>query len=218
MTTPAPDPRAEMALGKHWSFNLRSDPKRFGFVLARYAVAAKLLTPGQQVLELGCSEGIGSGLLGATAASYTGVDFDAEAIAQAKRNWPTPRYEFLEADFLNLSLPPCDVVVSLDVVEHIERDREELFFGAVSDQLKADGMAVIGTPNLTAAAYQSEASQRGHVNLFSGDRLVETLRRRFEFVFLFGMNDELVHTGYTPMCHYLLAVACQKRTQEQADE
>ena len=26
-----------------------------------------------------------------------------------------------------------------------------------------------------------------------------------------GANDEIVHTGFVPMCHYLLVVACGKR-------
>jgi hypothetical protein len=28
----------------------------------------------------------------------------------------------------------------------------------------------------------------------------------FRNVFMFGMNDEVVHTGYGPMCHYLWMV------------
>jgi hypothetical protein len=30
-------------------------------------------------------------------------------------------------------------------------------------------------------------------------------------VFVFSMNDEVVHTGFYPMAHYLLAVACHRR-------
>lgn len=45
-----------------------------------------------------------------------------------------------------------------------------------------------------------------HVNLFSAERLRDTLRDYFENVFLFGMNDEIVHTGFYPMSHYLFAL------------
>jgi hypothetical protein len=35
------------------------------------------------------------------------------------------------------------------------------------------------------------------------------LTPHFSNVFMFGMNDETLHTGYGPMCHYRLAV-CTK--------
>lgn len=32
-----------------------------------------------------------------------------------------------------------------------------------------------------------------------------TMQRYFHNVFMFSMNDEVVHTGFHPMAHYLLA-------------
>ena len=37
------------------------------------------------------------------------------------------------------------------------------------------------------------------------------MQRHFHNVFLFSMNDEVVHTGFSPMAHYLLALCCTKR-------
>ncbi len=74
----------DRSLGRHWSYNLRNDPKRLPFVLARYKFAASLATRDRRVLELGCSEGIGCPLLAHEAAGYVGVDFDAPAIATAR--------------------------------------------------------------------------------------------------------------------------------------
>jgi hypothetical protein len=28
---------------------------------------------------------------------------------------------------------------------------------------------------------------------------------------VFSMNDEVIHTGYYPMAHYLMALACHRR-------
>jgi hypothetical protein len=42
--------------------------------------------------------------------------------------------------------------------------------------------------------------------LFKPDRYVETLERYFGNVFLMSMNDEMVHTGFNKMAHYLMAV------------
>ena len=57
----------------------------------------------------------------------------------------------------------------------------------------------------------SEASQRGHVNLYDAGRLEAATRTVFHNVFLFGLNDEIVHTGFTSMMHYLMALGCSKR-------
>ena len=89
--------------------------------------------------------------------------------------------------------------------------KEGLKNRTIKDNLSADGLCIIGTPNDTATQYASKASQIGHVNMFDADRLTALLRRHFTHVFIFGMNDEVVHTGFYPMCHYLVAVACVPR-------
>jgi 2-polyprenyl-3-methyl-5-hydroxy-6-metoxy-1,4-benzoquinol methylase len=203
----------EVELGQHWSYNLYNDPKRLGFVLSRYKFVARLATGGKRVLELGCSEGLGALLLGEFAAGYTGIDLDAEAIATARRNLPGERFTFVEGNFLGQRLGQFDTVVSLDVVEHIEKDIEHHFFEACYHNLGEDGVCVVGTPNITAAPYASRASQLGHVNLFDGQRLRERMQAYFHNVFLFGLNDEVLHTGFTPMAHYLMAVGIYKRKE-----
>ena len=37
--------------------------------------------------------------------------------------------------------------------------------------------------------------------------------RYFENVFVFGMNDEVVHTGFYPMCHYIFVLGTGKRVR-----
>jgi hypothetical protein len=49
------------------------------------------------------------------------------------------------------------------------------------------------------------------VNLFDADRLRALGLRHFHNVFSFSANDELVHTGFAPMAHYLLAVCAGPR-------
>ena len=199
-------------LGRHWSFNLRNDPKRLAFVLSRYKLAGKLASPGNRVLELGCSEGIGCPILAETAASYTGVDMDENAIAAAEQNFANERCRFVGDDFLGKVYGEFDSVVSLDVIEHIHGDYEDLFFDTVFKNLANDGVCVIGTPNITSQVYASEMSKRGHINLYDGDRLAKSLGKIFHNVLRFGINDEIVHTGYEPMAHYLIHVGCYKRT------
>jgi SAM-dependent methyltransferase len=198
-------------LGRHWSYNLLSDPKRLAFVLSRYKFAAKMACRGKRVLELGCSEGLGTPILAEFATHYTGVDMDGSAIATAKENWENQKCRFLEADFLGQTYGTFDTVISLDVIEHIHVQYEPLFFGTVARNLGEDGICLVGTPNVTSAAYASPGSQRGHVNLYDAKRLEAAMRTLFHNVFMFGLNDEIVHTGFAPMTHYLMCMGCSRR-------
>ncbi|MDD5593261.1 MAG: class I SAM-dependent methyltransferase [Candidatus Margulisbacteria bacterium] len=198
-------------LGGHWSYNLYNDPKRLVFVLSRYKFAAKMAAKNKTVLELGCSEGIGAPILSEFAAGYTGVDLDGDAIAAAKRNWASEKVDFIAGDFLDKKYGSFDSVVSLDVVEHIDRKSEALFFRALVNNLKTDGVAVVGTPNAAAARYASAASRLGHVNLFDAERLRSTMKKYFKTVMMFGSNDEIIHTGFLPMAHYLICLGFGKR-------
>jgi 2-polyprenyl-3-methyl-5-hydroxy-6-metoxy-1,4-benzoquinol methylase len=204
-------PDREIRLGGHWSYNLWNDPKRLAFVLSRYKFAAKMGAGGTRVCELGCSEGIGTPILSEFAGEYVGVDMDADAIAAAKRNWSGEKVSFVEADFLGKGFGSFDTVVSLDVVEHIRPSYEALFFDTVAMNLAPEGIAIVGTPNVASSRFASAASMEGHVNLFDGGRLRAALGRFFHTVFLFGGNDEIIHTGYEPMTHYLMAIGCDRK-------
>ena len=68
---------------------------------------------------------------------------------------------------------------------------------------------MIGAPNMSASSYASEGSRVGHINLKSFSSLKESLSRYYRNVFMFGMNDEVLHTGFGSMCHYLMALAVQ---------
>jgi hypothetical protein len=66
-------------------------------------------------------------------------------------------------------------------------------------------------PSIESQAYASPQSQAGHVNFKTGNVSKRDLERHFRHVFVLSMNDEVVHTGYYPMAHYLLALCCGKR-------
>ena len=60
--------------------------------------------------------------------------------------------------------------------------------------------------NITAQHYASALSQAGHINMKSAETLRQTMESYFHNVFIFSMNDEVVHTGFHPMAHYLFAM------------
>ncbi len=193
--------------------NLKKDPKRLAFVLARYSFAAQITSDCTSILELGCSEGIGASMLHGGTKTYMGIDLDTPAVKAAQRNFSDDKVRFENKNFLHMDESKFEAVISLDVIEHISKgDNEAAFFKAVSESITDDGVCVIGTPNITSTPYASPESMRGHVNMFDATRLRSTLEQHFRNVFIFSMNDELVHTGYSPMAHYLFAVACNKIT------
>lgn len=203
-----------MQLADHWSFNFRKDPKILGFFLARYLFASKMIRDKSSILELGCSEGMAVSSLMQKGKSYVGIDFDDLSIKAAKERFPFENYTFFSEDFLGKFYGKFDAVISIDVIEHIFLENESLFFQTVYKNLKEDGIVVIGTPNKTAEAYASEASNAGHVNLYTQERLQKKLLEYFHQALCFGINDEVVHTGFGNMCHYLFCVAFHKREKK----
>ncbi|SMF30392.1 class I SAM-dependent methyltransferase [Desulfovibrio gilichinskyi] len=205
----------KIRLSPHMAHNLKKDPKRLAFIYARYAFAAQMTESCRSILEFGCSEGIGASMLHGGRKKYLGLDLDTPAVEAANKNFSTPDVRFKVGNFLELTEGFFDGVVSLDVVEHIlAGEDEENFFKAIVNNLSDNGVCVLGTPNITSTPYASPESLKGHVNMFDAQRLKSTMEKHFRTVFIFSMNDEIVHTGYYPMSHYLFAVGCSKLDQE----
>ncbi len=202
-----------IVLGPNSSWKLLTDPRHLLFTFARYKHAARLLPQKKDktILELGCGEGLGALFLAENASKVVCVDFDEDSITHARKHFPKDNVEYRNADFLNTRLGKFDGIVSLDVIEHVETRIEDKFIESCVNNLTDDGVCVIGTPNDTASPYASEGSKIGHINMYTAERLHELLYKYFHNVFIFGMNDEVLHTGFFPMCHYILCAACNPR-------
>ena len=73
--------------------------------------------------------------------------------------------------------------------------------------LEPNGVAIFGSPTLESQMYASKWSKEGHVNCKTGYELKALIERYFKQVFLLGMNDETLHTGYSKMSHYNFVLA-----------
>jgi 2-polyprenyl-3-methyl-5-hydroxy-6-metoxy-1,4-benzoquinol methylase len=195
--------------------SLLKDPKHLLFTLSRYKFASKMLVDCKHILEIGCGEGIGTFMfLAETSAKITAIDFDEHQIDYALKNvlpFSKNRVTFLCKDMVSSPYEQkiCDGLVCMDVIEHIALSEEEAFLKNSISCLKEKGIAVFGTPNKYAHQYASTRSKEGHINLFDPERLIATLKKYFSHVFLFSMNDEMIHTGFSKMAHYLM-VLCIK--------
>lgn len=200
-----------LTLGPYFTFIVQKTPRRLLHLLSYYKFAAKMIGSGKRVADIGCSEGFGTVLLAEYAQSCIGVDSDAAAIAVANASVASPKLKFIVADILKAKIGPLDAVVSLDVIEHIYQGHEDAFVAAIASALTDDGILVLGTPNITSDQYANEHTRRGHVNLFDAERLQALGLRHFRNVFSFSGNDEMVHTGFSRMAHYLLALCVGPR-------
>jgi hypothetical protein len=77
--------------------------------------------------------------------------------------------------------------------------------------LNDKGIYICGTPSKYSEKYASERSRIQHINLKTAPEKKDLFEKYFDFVWIFSMNDEVVHTGYYPMAHYLFAVCCGKK-------
>lgn len=205
----------KLKLGPYFTFNLLHSPKHLLFTFSRYKFAARLIgeEPKIKILELGCNEGLGTLFLAESGHNVTGVDFDKKAIQWAKTSIGKKDSLIFKCDnFIGKKYGKYDAVVSIDVVEHILKKQEKDFFQTIINNLTKDGFCIIGTPNISTSKYSSKQSKLGHVNLFSAERLRDTMRKYFKNVFIFGMNDEVAHTGFYPMSHYLFALGVNPRS------
>ena len=197
--------------GRHVSYWFENSPRRALYSMSYYKFAAKLIGGAKRVLDVGCGEGLGTWLLAKECGYARGVDLDEDAIGVARRNWDDERIDFDCVDFLGEDPETWDAITNFDVIEHILPEHAPAFVSRIAAGLAHDGIAVVGTPSLEGQRHASEIARTGHVNVYDGERLEAEMRRHFGHVFMFAANDEVVHTGFLPMAHYLLAVGCRPR-------
>jgi 2-polyprenyl-3-methyl-5-hydroxy-6-metoxy-1,4-benzoquinol methylase len=207
------DTRGVECLGLQSSESWRRDPKHLVFNLARYKFVAKMLAGSNRVLEVGCGDAFGTRIVRQEVAALTATDFDPLFIEDARsRGCEQWRFEVMTHDLAQGPVPGSfDAVYALDVLEHVPPPEEREFLRRVLAPLLPHGVAIIGMPSLESQQYASEISKKGHVNCKSMPDLKALMCEFFHNVFMFSMNDEVVHTGFHKMAHYLFAVCCGRR-------
>ena len=189
------------------------DPKRLAFTLSRYKFVAKMLSGSQHVLEVGCADAFATRVVVQEVKKLTALDFDPLFVEDTrKRMGDKWRFECHAHDMLDKPFPgEYDGAYALDVLEHIQQENEDKFLKNMSGSLTAHGTMIIGMPSLESQPYASPMSKEGHVNCKTMPDLKAVMQRYFHNVYMFSMNDEVVHTGYHRMAHYLFALCCGRR-------
>jgi len=202
-------PRFGLMSGYVW----HDDPKRLVFMLSRYKFVSKILTGKRNVLEVGCGDGFGGRIVRQTVENLSGVDFDPLFIQDGKEiqddRWPVNLqvHDILDGPVKG----DFDAIYSLDVMEHIPEEREGDYIENMLQSLTSTGTLIVGMPSLESQTFASPASKAGHINCKSGPEFKAVFERYFDSVLLFSMNDEVVHTGFHAMAHYLFVICNGKK-------
>ncbi len=203
----------ELSLGPWTSYSLINDPKHMAFVLSRYKFCAKMLDGKSSVLEVGCGDGFGAPIVAQVVDKLHCIDWEERNTEGNRRRLSALKnINFDTVDISVNTLPNMyDGIFNIDVIEHLEPEYEKAFVENMVQSLNQQGVMIIGTPNETASKYATFRSDHQHINLKTAGSLKSLMGNYFHNTFIFSMNDELIHTGYYPMAHYLFAMGVGKK-------
>lgn len=207
------DDSKEVKFGSRIKHAYTDDPKHILFNLSRYKFVSKMFNDYNNVLEIGCGDAFGTALVLQNVKSITATDIDDIFIKHNIENhFYANSIKFEQKDFIKNHYDRIyDAAYLLDVLEHIEKKDENIFIKNICKSLKSDGDLIIGIPSLTSQKYASDISKLGHVNCKNAEDLKFLMLNYFNKVFIFSMNDEVVHTGFYPMSHYYFALCVSKK-------
>lgn len=192
-----------ITLSSEYAYFIKENQLRFLIRLARYKFVARLVKKKDRLLEVGCGSGLGSIFLSQHCTHVTGIDVKGTEIDEARSINRRANVDFVCEDFFKLRTDKkFDVIVSLDVIEHMPTEKGNELVGAMARHLKDDGMLVVGTPSAYSYPYQGELSKASHVKCYDQDELVALIENHFGRTLAFCMNDEVVHTGFSKLAWY----------------
>ncbi len=199
----------EPILNGPWtSYSVLDDPKHVCFVLSRYKFCSRILESKRDILEIGCGDAPGTPIVAKDSEYVLAIDSN-ETIVDSNRE-RLARIDNIEFLCHNICSEPVGRkfggAFSIDVIEHLDKQLERSFMVNTCKSIEEDGICVVGTPNITASEYATQRSAVQHINLKSYESLRDLMGVYFKNVLMFSMNDEVVHTGYGPMAHYLFGV------------
>jgi len=196
----------KLIMGKHTSYAFKSDPKHLVFSMSRYKFVSKMLEGYNSVLEVGAGDGFQSEIVRQNVKNLTLSDIAEYNKKDYLNSFPN-RSDYLIHDFTKKKLSKKFEAIYLnDVLEHIHKNKEIKFIKNIKYSLKKNGTIIVGMPTLESQKYASHISKIGHVNCKSKYELRNFLYKFFTNVYMFSMNDEVIHTGFDKMSNYIFAV------------
>ena len=210
------DKYSELTMGVMRAYDWCVDPRRLVFTFSRYKFVSKILEGKKMVAEIGCGDGLASKLVAQTVSDLHLTDFDDRFVEITKT-----KYDILNDNILvykhDIVLQgfkkKFEAIYALDVLEHIPETHDERVLNNICESLNEHGILILGMPSLESQVYASPISKEGHVNCKSGEDLKSLMQGFFHNVLLFSMNDEVVHTGFSRLAHYIFAIGFSPKSK-----
>jgi SAM-dependent methyltransferase len=157
----------------------------------RHEIAYRFAQPfvaGRRALEVGSGEGYGTALLAQAASGVVGIDYDALTVHHARATYPAARFVRANLAALPVRGDVFDVVLSLQVIEHVWNHPE--FLLECRRTLRPGGRLLVTTPNrLTFSPGSSAPVNPFHTKEFTAAELVELLIRcGLEVATVYGLH------------------------------
>src|SRR3954465_5367276 len=140
---------------------------------------------GPAVVHMASGEGYGAAGPPPTARHVTGVDANPEAHDHARLRYSRPGVRFVR-DLVETYDEPCDAVVFLQTIEHVQNPGEIL--DHLRTMLRPGGTAYVSTPNVLTLAPDGEKSGNPwHVKEYRAEEFQALCEGSFEHVELLGL-------------------------------
>ena len=146
-----------------------------------------------KILDAGCGYGYGTYYLSLkTKNSVVGVDIDKNKIDLAKNNYNNTNLKWCVLDLLNNDCVDkfisaegkFDLITYFEVLEHIPKDKEDVFLNNLRKLFKKKGKVILSTPN--KYVYDIFAYTEGHIK--NPKTLITLLKNYFEIRGIYGSN------------------------------
>jgi len=160
---------------------LRESGSRADAHIVRYALAAKLIRPGDTVVDCACGLGYGSAVMSAMSrgARFLAFDLDPGVIDYAQANYGHDRLSYAVGDAEALAAIPdasVDMVVSMETIEHVpDWERVLAEFRRI---LKPDGRLIASVPDRWVDATGRDPNPY-HLHAFDWAKFAAGLSRHF---------------------------------------
>lgn len=157
--------------------------------LFKYEFIKNFINRDKLVLDVGCGCGYGSNYISNSAKSIIGIDKSKEAINYAKSHYKKPKFLVMDACNLKFKKDHFDIVVSFDVIEHVDDYRK--FLTSIKRVLKNKGIFIVATPNRMRK--EAKYNKRGyrnpfHTKEFTFTEFCSALKEFFDVTEIYGQD------------------------------
>ena len=197
-----------VTLPPEYAYFIEKDLLRFLIRLARYKFVARMIKKTDRVLEIGSGNGLGCIFLSQFCESVLGLEVKKHEVEESRSINRRKNVTFKTQDLFDLEKSiSYDVIIALDVIEHMDEACGRRLLKEMSNHLCPNGMIIIGTPSIYSYKYQSSFSKASHIKCYDQQELRSIIDEYYKRSIAFSMNDEVVHTGHPKMAWYYFILA-----------